>query len=322
MKAAPQLAHLLLIIISCVALFACLAVIGNGDRVDHYSSYGAAFEEILGSLLGLGHVQKRDIFPGTVWQPFPQQLLSVLIYYVREMLFVLVLMQFFMSTLGTTFMKLKRSAVGNKTSSIGQDVLHDVLPESQAKLAGLFSGRQGICSASSLQRLINTHFPHLLITSPTTQGEKCKAIRIGEKYLDLAILQQLLVELSLDDDDSHQQLQQTGPAARFNQQAGMATAAESNSSAADAHVSAKASQLQLLPPIGQAAVKAGCDGGAVAAALAAAGQLMDTFGDAVRADEVNTALVTLDTLVEDLPAIQPSELVPGVDFTVEVSAVN
>jgi len=132
----------------------------------------------------------------------------------------------------------------------------------------------------------------------------------------LAVLQQLLVELSLDDDDSQLQLQQTGPAARYNQQAGLARAPDSISSAEDAHVSAKAAQLQLLPPVGQAAVQAGCDGAAVAAALAAAGQLMNTFGEAVPADELHNALMTLDTLVDDLTAVQPAELEPGVDFTV------
>eukprot|EP00775_Hariotina_reticulata_P011535 gene11535-11678_t len=322
MKAAPQLAHLLIIIISCVALFSCLAIIGSGDRVQHYSSYGTAFEETLASLLGLGYVQKKDIFPGTVWQPFPQQLLSVLIFYGRELLFVLVLMQFFMSTLGSTFMKLKRSATGNKTSSIGQDVMHDVVPESRARLRGMFTRRPVTGSAASLQNFINNHGPHLLTS--TTPGEQRTAIKISDKYLDLEVLQQLLVELSLDDDDSHLQLQQTGPAARYNRQVGMDPAAGSNSSATDAHVSAKTAQLQLLPPVGQAAVRAGCDGGAVAAALAAAAQLMDAFGETVDMAELHNVKMTLDTLADDLPRVEPSELEPGVDFTVEdiQAAVN
>lgn len=92
-KAAPQLVHLMVIITSCIVLFAGLSVIGIGNRVAYASSYTASFEETFRTLLGLGYIKLPDVFPGALQQRLPQQILSVIIYYGREVLFVMILMQ-------------------------------------------------------------------------------------------------------------------------------------------------------------------------------------------------------------------------------------
>jgi len=165
MKAAPQLAHLLLIIVSCVALFACLANLGSGDRVEHYSSYATAFEEILGSLLGLGYVQKRDIFPGTVLATLPQQPPECVDLLWQGNAVCLGAYAVLHVDSWCNFHAAERSAVGNKATSIGQDVLYDVLPESQAKLRGIVH--------LQANHLLCSHFTtihhHPFLTSPDQQ---------------------------------------------------------------------------------------------------------------------------------------------------------
>jgi hypothetical protein len=332
MKAAPQLAHLLLIIISCVALFACLAFVGSGDRVAHYSSYGTAFEETLRSLLGLGYVQKRDIFPGTVWQPFPQLLLNVLIYYGREMLFVLVLMQFFMTTLGAVFMELKYKATRGKPRSIGQDIMQDIWPEVKALGKCLVKGKKystvsrdinGAAvevpvSTTSLQSFLKAHYPHLAVSK--SLGDSVKAIPIGDKYLDVELFQQLLLaQLSVDGNGSNNLLMRTGPAKRYTRQATKHNAVATASSSSDAGT--PAASVDLLPELGRAAVDAGAAGAAVAAALAIVDQLMATCGRSVNMDNLEAAKLSLQQLVGH--AADSDEYAAAVfkddqDFTVEV----
>lgn len=133
-QAAPQLAHLLFVIFNAIALFALLSYLGLGQRVSYASSYAASFEETFRSLLGLGYVKLHDIFAPEVALSPPQVLLSLIIFYGREVLLVMILMQFFMTTLGAQFAELKAQTRGALASSIPEDVLRHVLPELQAKV--------------------------------------------------------------------------------------------------------------------------------------------------------------------------------------------
>jgi hypothetical protein len=137
LQAAPQLAHLLFVIIGCVALFAGLSYLGTGDRVAFTRGYGPAFEEVLRSLLGLAGMKLPDVLPRNLEQPGPALLLGYIIYYGRELLFVMVLMQFFMTTLGGVFMELKRRALDGPGggTSIPADLAAHVLPELRAAAA-------------------------------------------------------------------------------------------------------------------------------------------------------------------------------------------
>lgn len=135
LKAAPQLAHLLFVIFNAIALFALLSYLGLGQRVSYASSYAASFEETFRALLGLGYVKLPDIFPPEVALSPPQMLLSLIIYYGRELLFVMIFMQFFMTTLGAEFMELKARTSGALVSSIPADIRQHVLPELKAKAA-------------------------------------------------------------------------------------------------------------------------------------------------------------------------------------------
>jgi hypothetical protein len=60
--------------------------------------------------MGLGYLGFADIFPPEIASSTPQALLSYIIYYSRELLFVMLFMQFFMSTLGGVFMELVAQA--------------------------------------------------------------------------------------------------------------------------------------------------------------------------------------------------------------------
>jgi hypothetical protein len=62
----------------------------------------------------------------------PQLLLGYIIFYSREVIFVMILMQFFMSVLGDQFSELKEEAAGLLARSIPQDVAEHVLPEVKA----------------------------------------------------------------------------------------------------------------------------------------------------------------------------------------------
>eukprot|EP00879_Flechtneria_rotunda_P022869 GHRR01024170.1.p1 GENE.GHRR01024170.1~~GHRR01024170.1.p1 ORF type:complete len:410 (-),score=177.90 GHRR01024170.1:2-1231(-) len=318
MLAAPQLTHLLLVIISCIVLFACLANLGVGDRVPYASSYAAAFEETFRALLGLGYVKLADIFPAGVMQPLPQHLLGVIIYYGREMLFVMIFMQYFMATLGGVFMSLKQDAAGEKSSSIGKDISHNVMPEVQAKLKHLLRGPKYSktardsngaavalpAGAEALYGFIKAHYPQLVASK--VYGDRVAAIKVGCKHLDLASLQQLLADLSTGG-DSGLHLMQTGPARRFAAQpkaaelsGGDAAAAAAEAcdgparlAAMDSHRAAAAvpgtAGALVLPAAGRAAIAAGAAAPAVAAAMAAADQLMAVLGRAVDAKVLTDA---------------------------------
>lgn len=136
--ATPQLAHLLFVIFNAIALFALLSYLGLGQRVSYASSYAASFEETFRALLGLGYIKLPDVLPIDVALTPPQMLLSLIIYYGREVLFIMILMQFFMTTLGAQFMELKAKTLGSKASSIPQDVVQHVLPEVRHKAAAAF----------------------------------------------------------------------------------------------------------------------------------------------------------------------------------------
>jgi hypothetical protein len=215
-EAAPQLAHLLLVICCCIVLFSGLAYLGLGHRVPYVSSYAAALEETFRSLLGLGYVKLTDVFPGGLKQSPAQSLLSVLIYYGREMLFVMVLTQYFMATLGAAFMRLKRRTAGTKGSSIGRDILRHVLPEVHSKLVRMLRGPEYSSSArdangaavevpagaEELHAFFKDHYQHLVASKAF--GNRHRAIKIGGGYVSAADLKQLLAELALVDGRSEQ----------------------------------------------------------------------------------------------------------------------
>ena len=122
------------VIVNVIALFALLSYLGLGQRVSYASSYAASFEETFRALLGLGYVKLPQVFQDNIALSPPQMLLNLIIYYGREVIFVMILMQFFMSTLGAQFMELKARTTGLRASSIPADVAEHVWPELHAKL--------------------------------------------------------------------------------------------------------------------------------------------------------------------------------------------
>jgi predicted small secreted protein len=90
LRAAPQLGHLLIVLLACILLFACVACVGLGERVSYLNSAGAAIEETFSVLLGLGSVTLADVFPGSAGMSAAEALLGLLIYYLRVVLFVMI----------------------------------------------------------------------------------------------------------------------------------------------------------------------------------------------------------------------------------------
>lgn len=338
--AAPQLAHLLFVIFNAVALFALLSYLGLGQRVPYASSYAASFEETFSSLLGLGYVKLPDVFPDNISQSTPQLLLSLIIFYGREVLFVLILMQFFMSTLGSQFMELKARAAQAKASSIPQDVTNHVLPELRTKAATAIRHAQQLrprrkqavapvgsitmvssdgspaaggsrsteqkqmhASAEALLGFLKAHYPGFI--SRKGFGDKVSAIGIGEQFLDLDGLQQLFAELAVQ---THAQaLLQTAPARAFTHYTADAASASAASSGTDPSASAEAAAA-ALPDVGKAAVAAGAPAAGVAAALAAAKQLLESCGEPVDASDLQQARLHLEQLGQlDITALQQAD---------------
>jgi hypothetical protein len=351
LRAAPQLAHHMAVIVCIVALFAALSYLALGQRVSHAASYGAAFEETFSALLGLGYVKLPDVFPDALRQSAPEALLSVLVFYGREALLVMVLMQFFMATLGSTFMELKANAASSASSSIPQDVARHVVPELRAKAAAALDLRRrrwravGVLanapqaaapqpalpqSTEALQGFLKARFPGL--ASSKAFGDRVPAIKLGGLWLDLHGLQHLFAELLLQE-GSALALLQTAPARAYAHRA--ADAADGSQVAHCSTDGAAQASIAQLPEVGRAAVAAGVPTGAVAAALAAAEQLMGTCGMAVDATVVQQSRLSLqqpggdaaELLQQQLAKARASDadapgvgalLQPGRDYTVQV----
>lgn len=339
-EAAPQLAHLLIVIFSCIVLFAGLAYIGLGQWVPYHSSYAASLEETFRSLFGLGYVKLWDVFPDITYQSPPQRVLSLLIFYGREMIFVMVLVQYFMATLGKVFMQLKRQKLGAKGSSIARDILRVVLPEARSKFTRQLLGAKYSTKArdvngaavvvpsgsEALHAFFKAHCPQMIASKAF--GDRSQAIQIRDKYLSLPVLQQLLADLAVTDAASSEILMQTRPAKRYSQQqaSNSSTAAAGSSDQQPAAsgevwsegiVAAAATAtagVLLRQDVSRAAAAAGGAAAAVAAALAAAEQLMGSCGKAVDTKELEEAHLQLEGVMQAVDM----ELRAGADFTTEV----
>ncbi|WIA22838.1 hypothetical protein OEZ86_009786 [Tetradesmus obliquus] len=132
LAAAPQLGHLLLVITGCLLLIACVAVLALGGRVSQLSSAGAAIEESFSVLLGLSSVGLADVLPAGVRLPAAEALLALGVYYLRVVLLVMVLSQYFMATLGAEFSRLEWLGHALHARSIRADVAADIAPEEGA----------------------------------------------------------------------------------------------------------------------------------------------------------------------------------------------
>jgi hypothetical protein len=340
-EAAPQLAPLLLVICCCIILFSGLAYLGLGHRVPYLSSYAAALEETFRSLLGLGYVKLPDVFPGGLKQSPAQTLLSALIYYGREMLFVMVLTQYFMATLGAAFMRLKRRTACVKGSSVGRDVVEHVLPELGSKVVRMLRGPEYSSSArdangaavevpagaEELHAFLKEHYPHLVESKAF--GNRHRAIKIGGGYISAAALKQLLADLALTDAQVEQgpalaqQLLHTSVARRYWRKAEqVAVAAALGEDAAAARPSSDSEDEgdgQLPGWRGDAAAAAAAVVSdelvaSVAAALAAARQLVSCCGVAVDDRELQAAQLRLQDVLEAVG----TELRAGVDYNEQV----
>jgi hypothetical protein len=195
-------------------------------------------------LLGLGTVGLVDAFPHGVSLPAAEALLGLLVYYLRVVLFVMVLSQYFMATLGAEFSRLKWLGHRLHARSIGADVAADIAPELQLRMRHLarriqgWKGRLARCSTRAVVmpatpahftpwpayvgtscssigsskealQLIRACMPELDYSNNTEQRTDRKlAVKVLGRKLDLPALQQLLLQLAVDSKDEGQQQQQ------------------------------------------------------------------------------------------------------------------
>lgn len=310
LKAAPELAHLLLIIFSCILLFAVLANLGIGYRVSYNHSYAAAVEETFRALLGLGYVKLEQALPEAAHEPWPQALLSLLIYYTREVLFVMVLVQYFMATLGSVFCELKRQTEGAKSNSIPQDVIREICPEVKGKAVRLLRGPEYSTTArddsgasvqmpagtEALQAFLAAKHPAFLASK--LSGTKVPALLIGGRFLDTAALQNLLADMAVSDsmqDSSATYLLtlQAQPAKTFAQQASAMLAAGAPNDSDPGGMELAGVGQDVAGTWGGTEVELVGAAAMVAGALAAAQQLMNSLGRAVDTQELEEARLQL-----------------------------
>jgi hypothetical protein len=169
--------------------------------------------------------------------PAAEALLGLLVYYLRVVLFVMVLSQYFMATLGAEFSRLKWLGHRLHARSIGADVAADIAPELQLRMRHLarrmqrWKGCIVMCSSSSSAvvpadaaaccagshstqgrstsssaaalHLISTCMPHLDSSNDIEQDcNSAPAVEVFGRQLDLLTLQQLLLQLAADSQES------------------------------------------------------------------------------------------------------------------------
>jgi hypothetical protein len=197
---------------------------GPGWPVLHLNSAGAAIEETFSVLLGLGSVFLSDVFPRAVSLSAAEALLGALVYYLRVLLFVMILSQYFMATLGAEFSRLKYISRVLHARSIGADVTADIAPEVQLRMQHLTKRMQGgvaryrtgavvtpaiaakSISGSRLSIGSSKEALQLLQSLMSDPGsgyvEQCSdnqaVVNVLGKPLDLQTLQQLLLKLATD----------------------------------------------------------------------------------------------------------------------------
>lgn len=297
--ATPQLAHLLVVLAACMALFALVLVLGAGGTAAPASTAGDAFYDTFLLLLGGSNVGRADLLPRGA--SGARVLLGGLIFYCRELLFIFVLMNFFMAVVGDVFSRIKDATAPR---SIGADLRRDVLPELRGWLAARRAawrarrgrvapsggGDSGAAAAAAppetsavlLERL-QAAYPGLVLARSKGFGDKVDCIKIdlgtgaGPKLVNLGTLQRLLADLSLDSGAA--QLLATLPAAACHKEA-VAAAADGNPVAGGAAGAAAAAAP---------AMAAGGDARAVAAALSVAERLVAELGQPCTAEQLRAA---------------------------------
>jgi hypothetical protein len=106
----PQLGHLCLIFVLCMALFAGLLTVALGARAAPVQSLGAAWYDMFLGILAGSELTLHVLYPAGYLQTGAERVLVTLAYYMREAMFAFVLINYVMATLGTTFLAVKKEA--------------------------------------------------------------------------------------------------------------------------------------------------------------------------------------------------------------------
>ena len=107
----PQIGHLLLVYLASLCMYAGMLSLVLGPRTDAADNYGSALYELLMGLLGGSDLILATMYPEGLAQTRAQAFAVGFIHYTREFLFIMILMQFFMATLGGVFVQVKAAAI-------------------------------------------------------------------------------------------------------------------------------------------------------------------------------------------------------------------
>jgi hypothetical protein len=135
LRAAPQLTHLCLVILACLLLFTVAMAVGIGPYLEAAAGLGASLQDMFMGILGGSAVDMTTLFPDGMAQSSIQVFNASMLYTVREFLFWMVLVNFFMAVLGSVFMEVKRSASRKPGGSIAHDLQQYVWPEWRSSAA-------------------------------------------------------------------------------------------------------------------------------------------------------------------------------------------
>ena len=129
----PQVAHLCLVIVVCMVLSAAVLTMALGHRSSAAHTFAASLNELFNGLLGGAELTLEAMYPDGMQQQRAQAFTAGLIYYLRDFLFIMVLMQFFMATIGAVFVAVKgeaqqrlRSAAGGSDVRLKGTIPHDL----------------------------------------------------------------------------------------------------------------------------------------------------------------------------------------------------
>jgi hypothetical protein len=178
----PQIGHLLIVYVVSLCTYAGMLILILGPRTSAADSYGSALYELLMGLLGGPDLVLATMYPEGLAQTQAQAFAVGLIYYTREFLFIMLLMQFFMATIGGVFVQVKAAALermtamqlqetaggngaGSAPGSITWDLSKHVLPELAAAVRAASLRPKRLTNSSRSQEIVGVDMQRSSIVS-------------------------------------------------------------------------------------------------------------------------------------------------------------
>ncbi len=223
LQSAPPVAHLMVIFITCMVLFAAYGSIVFGYRVDSLADMGTALYSVIFLLFGGDAFDSSKLRPAGTGMAQAEYIAAAVVIGAAQFLLVFVLMNFFLAIIGTTFMKLKQRTWASATT-VAQDFARVVAPDADAGwkelMLRLRAAKRDRAPALPAPPA-STHLLKVLggdapadsdAEASAVQGELIRAIRIGgpgheqQRFVHVNVLQYALVQLASSHPEAAAQL--------------------------------------------------------------------------------------------------------------------